>query len=1842
MKLLNHSKLWVSGLLVAFLVMLTSVVFWRVDLAAEEDCWRTLHETAANIDSQLNSWMQSSQNALEGLGKMLDGQPNLRDPKVFSMIQSAKVGDLSAPVQLWFPDGLVIAEPPYNAAPSEKTRKAYIDKVKAQPYISQVIDHPQKKGERAFELFRPIKQGSHILGMLVAIIDIAQLKNAFQVTAYEGATQSLLLDRRDEQIVYYTAFDMFPIRTLSELETPMSRDGVDFSGWKKKLLNGESLTLAFTAGYSPNTQFMIARPSQVPDWTLEIVVDGAQAFKEVHQIRRIFTFFFIIEFLGLGLYLFWLWRESRRELRLKIAEEKQRSEALIDVFTENYTVLYAYDLEKDEFDLRTCDKAFLEINEGVFAQGSGSKSFAYFIDNYVHPDDRATVREACSIDYIRHRLAHSRNFRITLRALANERYLYFDQVIAKMGEVDDPVTKVAVGYLLVDDEVSAQKEREQQDKMRNELLDILGSDYFALYYMNLVEKRYENYALTTKLEQETGKDIRNGQTLKELYAQFVQHLVHPEDREKIADAIDDDVIRERLAHQKNWTAIFRRNFDGEYFYIQMKVAKAEPVDEEPVNVAVAFLPVDSEVRARLQADEERKRQLLLLDGLSREYHSVWLINAATGEMHMHRTSEGGSTISAAVQLFEENPHYSDAMEQYIERFVEEEDRERVRDDVQLLALEQKTPDDGIYTVSYKRSLEEGGFDYHQMAFARAQGSQEGNSFVLAYRDVNAQMKEELEKQAKLSQALTMQLRARDQLEQNAKIIEALASEYSSVYYIDLETEELIPYTMTGQAESKFGAIFKSGITYSEAFKLYVNDLIYAADRDMMLRSGSVSNIRMQLLHQRSFVTTYRGIEEGQPHFCEMTFVKFNDEEVEPKAVALGFADKDEEIIRRFILDKLEDEYVGIYMVDLVHDSFRSYKSPLTKGEVSVYGNCWSKVIELFAQRCTEITRPVLWDLASIEFLQRELTQNDRREYIYRKQTGVRPWQRVVLQVIERENTENKLLAGLPQMVIATFTELDDAAAENMELQVKMRQNRQIIETLSSEYASVYFVDLKTEQITPYSMSKVAFKEEDRFFQGGQTYSEALKSYVDHVVFESDRSQILDSVSTTNLLRQLAHAKNFVATYRSIENDEPHFCEMKFIKLEDVDQPPTAMVIAFADRDQEICGRFVFEKLRTEYASIYLVDLENDSYRNIQTSVLKGFEGYKRGCYSRDLSVYAQLVGPDFKEEWSKLCRPECIRTFLGEADRREFIYNMPKAEQPWRRCVFQVVSRKEGVPTMMIVSFMAIDADRAEKLDLDAKIATQKKALEEQQQLLEKALSRAEAASRAKTTFLSNMSHDIRTPMNAIIGFTNLAIANVADSEKTLGYLEKTATSSQHLLSLINDILDMSRIESGKIQLEEMDCSLGEIMHDVSVIILGQAQAKHQNLYLDSFNVRDEFVLCDKLRLHQVLINLLSNSVKFTPVGGDVRLNIRQLHTPDRALGIGLYEFQVRDSGIGMSDSFVKHIFEPFERERTSTISKTQGTGLGMSITKSIIDMMGGTIDVKSAQGQGSEFTIRLKMKLQPDKLQVEPIDAFDGARVLLIDSDAPGRRSAITLFAGLGLRTETAESLEQALDLCAAQGDENPYRIVVLVWHLSSGDVLAALRQLKLHLKPETLLWTASAYDKEVIEKEAREIGVTAFLSKPFFYSEIYTALARESGLAVEQQEASGDEIDFTGKRILLVEDNELNREIAEEMLSDHGLIVDTAEDGAEAVEKVKASKPGTYDAILMDIQMPIMDGYEATRRIRALENPSLSQIPIIAITANAFAEDRQAVLDAGMNDHVAKPIDFDLLAELLRKYFN
>ena len=620
-------------------------------------------------------------------------------------------------------------------------------------------------------------------------------------------------------------------------------------------------------------------------------------------------------------------------------------------------------------------------------------------------------------------------------------------------------------------------------------------------------------------------------------------------------------------------------------------------------------------------------------------------------------------------------------------------------------------------------------------------------------------------------------------------------------------------------------------------------------------------------------------------------------------------------------------------------------------------------------------------------------------------------------------------------------------------------------------------------------------------------------------------------------------------------------------------------------------------------------------------------GYTEQQFSEELHSQCSYIHPDdmarivpvmqrMKASGENVVTEARVITRGGETKTLTISLYYAGAEDSW-----------DGIPSFYTVG-LDVTADRREQ--------------ERQRQALEDAYNAARVASDAKTNFLSSMSHDIRTPMNAIMGMTIIAQANLTAPEKVHDCLEKINASGRHLLSLINEILDMSRIESGKIDLASETVSLPELFQDVMDIFQPLVAEKQQELRIDAAPVRHEQVVTDGGRLQQVLMNLLSNAVKYTPPGGSISMRIREL--PSIVDGRGQYEFVCSDNGIGMSQEFLGHVFEPFSRAEDSRISQTQGTGLGLAITENIVRMMNGTIEVKSELGGGSQFTVSLPLELCLEQEEETCQAELAGHAVLVVDDDQIVCESATALLNELGMRGRWVLSGEEAVD-CVLQAHhaKDDFFAVILDWKMPGMNGLDTVHAIRRQLGADVPI-IISAYDYSDIEEEFRRAGADAFITKPLFKSKILHVLQLfcHSEPCAEAVAAPAEKCQpaLAGKHVLLVEDNDLNREIAAELLQMQGIVADEAENGQAAVEKFLASAPGEYDCILMDVQMPVMNGYEATKTIRALKRADAQTVPILALTANAFATDLGKARSAGMNDHIAKPIDMEQLLDTLQKW--
>ncbi len=655
-----------------------------------------------------------------------------------------------------------------------------------------------------------------------------------------------------------------------------------------------------------------------------------------------------------------------------------------------------------------------------------------------------------------------------------------------------------------------------------------------------------------------------------------------------------------------------------------------------------------------------------------------------------------------------------------------------------------------------------------------------------------------------------------------------------------------------------------------------------------------------------------------------------------------------------------------------------------------------------------------------------------------------------------------------------------------------------------------------------------------------------------------------------------------------------------------------------------------------FQRLAMLDLEDGTYEYLKASGLLGKLPHEGDLATFEEFWIARAIEDEDREALRMAIDPDLIR--------KELVDGVPYLQSEYR------ISTSEDDPTPIWVQVSIICLDRDKRgVPTSALLAVQDVTDIKQQETasreaLEEAYKAADQASKAKSDFLNSMSHDIRTPMNSIMGLTAIASMHLGDSERVKDCLQKITVASRHLLGLINEVLDMAKIESGKIALADEDFDLPETIESLLTIVHPQMTAKNQELKVDIASMQHEHVVGDPMRLQQVFVNIMGNAIKFTPEGGSISLHICE--KPSRINGCGCYEFTFTDTGCGMDEEFVKRVFDPFSRAKDSRVTKVEGTGLGMSIVKSIVSLMNGTIDVESAVGVGSTFRVTVYLKLRDAKM--EDLSELHGLPVLVADDDQDACAAAVGMLAEVGMEADYVMSGEEAVNAVRKAHEEaRDYVAVILDWKMPGKSGIEAAREIRDIVADDVPIIILSAYDWSSIEQEARATGVDAFISKPLFRSRlvhVMQELLTDYEEDVFNEQKALEQCDCSGRRILLTEDNNLAAAIAEDIIGMTGAEVERAENGRESFEMLKGHEPGYYDLVFMDIQMPVMNGYEATQAIRgaAAERPDLAELPIIALSADAFNEDIQRARAAGMNAHMSKPMEIEALIKTLKEWLS
>ena len=1106
-------------------------------------------------------------------------------------------------------------------------------------------------------------------------------------------------------------------------------------------------------------------------------------------------------------------------------------------------------------------------------------------------------------------------------------------------------------------------------------------------------------------------------------------------------------------------------------------------------------------------------------------------------------------------------------------------------------------------------------------------------------------------------------------EKSQAIINALSRDYKNVFWIDLSDGDSRVLKMKGFIGNSVDEKQNQKFSYGKISKEYIATRVHPDDREAMAKEISLEHLREVFKDKDELVGMYRIVVNDEVHHYRYVFFKLAN----LNAVVAGFRNIDDTIARHIaeekqqreqeiayqqmreeqlaIFDTLAQNFKNVYVVNIKNATAKVLKLEDEYSDNRLDGVINSEFpYERFLNAwIDEAVYPddknMLKKALSIEHLREVFSSQS--EYIgnYRMlvKGQVINYQFSITLMKDKEH----LLAGFQNVEAIIREHLEEEKkrrAKEQLYQAQLTEQLQVFDILARNFKNVYLADLEKETAKILKLDK---KYEKILRLGGNRefqFAAVLSHWLNNVVCDEDREELSKVFETENVKKLLATQREFTGSYRSIIDGVVHHFQYSMSRIDDVGMKA---VLGYQNVDEIVNEHIAQEKkereleearlkemrehaevissLSTIYSTIFRADIDTHNYDILNSVSLMGKVAKNKGNFD-DVkeNILSAFMAPEMQATMREFLDLNTLAERLKSVNTISTEYKNP--DDLWFQARFIVKRRdKNGVAKEVLYVARDITSEKVKEF--------------EQQKRLSHALAAAQQASKAKSTFLNSMSHDIRTPMNAIIGFTALAQTHIDDRTQVQDYLAKISTSSTHLLSLINDILDMSRIESGTVKLEEKPIHIPDLLHDLRTMIQGLVNSKNQNLYIDTQDVSHEDVVADRLRLNQIMINIVGNAIKFTPPGGDII--IRLLEKPCSIKHHRTYEFSVKDTGVGMSKEFSKHIFETFTREYSSTVTGVQGTGLGMAITKNIVDLMGGEITVESEEGRGSLFTVTLNLLLANEPVKNEPIPALMGARALVVDDDLNTCRSVSKMLREIKMRPDWTASGREAIVRAQDAADmKDEYKVYIIDYLMPDMNGIETVRRIRKVISEDVPIIVLTAYDWEDFEYEARQAGVTAFVSKPLFMSELRKVLSQSN----EEENVKEEEIkhyDYCGKRVLLVEDNELNREIATAILEGAGLKVDTAEDGAEAVDIMYTAAEDRYDLIFMDIQMPKMDGYTATHEIRTFANNKKANIPIVAMTANAFEEDKKKSLEAGMNGHIVKPISIDEIAKVLDRIF-
>ena len=1105
------------------------------------------------------------------------------------------------------------------------------------------------------------------------------------------------------------------------------------------------------------------------------------------------------------------------------------------------------------------------------------------------------------------------------------------------------------------------------------------------------------------------------------------------------------------------------------------------------------------------------------------------------------------------------------------------------------------------------------------------------------------------------------------LTERMKIIQSMSEIYSSLYYIDISNNH---YTELSSVDAVHRQIGSSG-NAQETLEFFCRNMVTSEYTDELLEFVDISTLNERIKHGRiiskQFLCTVPRREEQfiPPYWAQCSFIEcdrtpegrlshvvFVTQTIhESKVKELSQQKKIEyalstvEKINMALQDETEiagalsRDYPDVVLLDLANDTAVTIKC---KGEIiseekrvirRSYNDTWSNYISKYV---LEEDKEALRAAILIEKVKCALEKNDEYSCTYRiitDNTGIHYYQASFIRFYSRHKTEDQIILG--------FRCVDAIVEEEHKNRTIQEEQLRIIGALSQEYHSLFKIDAATGNLSLYRTDGKGMESAvlSKLMECGG-YEEVLSKYIDAFIVPEDRERIREATRLSVLAEKVPDVGLYKQGYRRKMSGTIAYFEMNAVKTVD-DSGRVTYIMGLRDVDEEMQRKLrqareietqseIIEGLGSEYYSVLLVDPQTDVVTIFRGESEDGkaiAEHFNRHgyCWSKGICSYCtEHVSKKYRSEFMEKLSLQHIRE--GGEDYSLTYEKLKGGGIIYLQARVAFVQEKNG-------GFVAVVGTR----NVDDLIKKER----QQEMALQAAYDAAETANKAKTEFLSNMSHDIRTPMNGIIGMTAIAATHLDDKERVRDSLQKISLASKHMLSLINEVLDMSKIESGKVDLIEEEFNLSNLIDNLLSMTNEQISKHHHELSVNISGVTHEDVIGDSLRIQKVFTNLMSNAVKYTPDGGKICLSITE--KPSDHAKVGCYEFIFEDNGIGMSEEFMEQIFEPFARASDSRVHKIQGTGLGMPISRNIVRMMGGDIKVESKLNVGSRFTVTIYLKLQ-DAEEIRH-DKFIDLNVLVADDDKLSLESCCGMLEDLGMKADGVSSGAEAVEYVLVRHQKKQdYFACIIDWKMPDMDGIATTRAIRKAVGNDVPIIIISAYDWSDIEQEARAAGANAFISKPLFRSRLEKTFS--SLVGEDEQTEQGipliemSSLELSGKRVLLAEDNDLNAEIAMEILGMTGLSVERAVDGKIAVDMISACEDGYYDLIFMDIQMPQMNGYDATRAIRAMERSYCKQIPIIAMTANAFAEDVQAAKTVGMNEHIAKPLDIKVLAKTLNRW--